>query len=155
MLRAYQSPYSAADCGPQCAQIPNLASRYQSGICHCRSDSRVPLNGPETISRFEFAGPVASTCAEDLRDKRSAGAPAISGKALRLLIFMLTFLIVYRIRFRDSPWFRGCGWEAASSTVSGALRRRSPISRVQFTEYRRIRQQRSGQTYATHITSQR
>ena len=32
MLRAYQSPSSIADCGPQCAQMPNLASRNQSGI---------------------------------------------------------------------------------------------------------------------------
>ena len=31
MLRAYQSPSSAADCGPQCAQMPNLASRNHCG----------------------------------------------------------------------------------------------------------------------------
>ncbi len=32
MLRAYQSPSSMADCGPQCDQMPNFASRNQSGI---------------------------------------------------------------------------------------------------------------------------
>src|SRR5690349_6723029 len=31
MLRPYQSPASGTHCGPQCAQIPNLASRNQSG----------------------------------------------------------------------------------------------------------------------------
>ena len=31
MLRAYQSPYSTLDCGPQWAQMPNLASRNQAG----------------------------------------------------------------------------------------------------------------------------
>jgi hypothetical protein len=38
MLRAYQSPNSMADCGPQCAQMPNLASRYHSGIRYASSD---------------------------------------------------------------------------------------------------------------------
>src|SRR5579872_5769711 len=50
MLRAYQSPYSGADCGPQCAQMPNLASRYHAGTCQSFSDSRVPWNGPGVIS---------------------------------------------------------------------------------------------------------
>ena len=31
MLRAYQSPCSMAEEGPQCAQIPNFASRNQLG----------------------------------------------------------------------------------------------------------------------------
>ena len=31
-LRAYQSPSSIADCGPQCDQMPNFASRNHSGI---------------------------------------------------------------------------------------------------------------------------
>src|SRR5215217_4399379 len=47
--RAYQSPASTADCGPQCAQMPNLASRNHSGIWYFRSDARVPSNGPLSI----------------------------------------------------------------------------------------------------------
>src|SRR4051812_37837511 len=47
--RAYQSPASTADCGPQCAQIPNFASRNQSGIWYFRSDTRVLSKGPLSI----------------------------------------------------------------------------------------------------------
>src|SRR5579862_5911799 len=50
ILRAYQSPSSMADWGPQCAQIPNLASRNQSGISYLLSDARVPSKGPCSIS---------------------------------------------------------------------------------------------------------
>src|ERR1035441_8984843 len=46
MRRAYQSPYSAADCGPQWFHMPSLASANQSGMWYAASDSRVPLNGP-------------------------------------------------------------------------------------------------------------
>src|ERR1039457_4170825 len=46
MLRAYQSPYSGWHCGPQCAQMPNLASRYHSGVWYCWSDSHVGPNLP-------------------------------------------------------------------------------------------------------------
>lgn len=35
MLRAYQSPSSAADCGPQCAQIPNGGALLPRGR-HCK-----------------------------------------------------------------------------------------------------------------------
>src|SRR5664279_3325424 len=87
MLRAYQSPYSIADWGPQCAQMPNLASRYQSGTCHSRSDSRVPLNGPGAMSSAEPAGRPNALC-----DDRSAGAAAIMEIALRLLIFIVSVL---------------------------------------------------------------
>src|ERR1700693_4637707 len=97
MLRAYQSPYSTADCGPQCAQIPNLASRYQSGTCQLRSDSRVPLNGPETISRSVFDGPGVTACATDLRDNTIAGAPAIRDRVFRLLIFIRLLSVAFWI----------------------------------------------------------
>src|SRR5665213_373467 len=113
MLRAYQSPYSTADCGPQCAQIPNFASRYQSGICHSRSDSRVPLKGPGAMARSGLAETswIAARpwsmrppswrreiAAWDLRDNRSAGAPEIKERALLLVI--LTFLLPPRHFFR-------------------------------------------------------
>src|ERR1035438_872045 len=103
MLRAYQSPYSMADCGPQWAQIPNLASRYHSGTCHCLSDSRVPLKGPGAISKLGWGASAACAsnvtpngnprrerCAKDLRERRIAGAPAIMESAFRLLIIVKT-----------------------------------------------------------------
>ena len=49
MLRAYQSPIIGTACGPQWAQMPNLASRNQSGHWYCFSDSMLPLNGPSAI----------------------------------------------------------------------------------------------------------
>src|ERR1017187_357626 len=113
MLRAYQSPYSTADCGPQCAQMPNFASRYQSGICHSRSDSRVPLKGPGAMVRSGLAetswiAPRPSSnrppsrsmelAARDLRDKSSAGAPEISERVLLLVI--LTVLLPPRRIFQ-------------------------------------------------------
>ena len=41
MFRAYQSPYSGTHCGPQCAHMPNFASRNQSGVWYCASDAHV------------------------------------------------------------------------------------------------------------------
>src|ERR1035441_8287062 len=79
MLRAYQSPSSAADCGPQWAQIPNLASRNHSGTWYACSASRVPLKGPFSISGV-------LSCADDLRRRRRAGAPARTAITFRLLI---------------------------------------------------------------------
>src|SRR5450631_534733 len=96
MLRAYQSPYSIADWGPQCAQMPNLASRYQSGACHSRSDSRVPLNGPGATSS---AGPAGRL--NTVRDDRNAGAAAIMEIALRLLILIVS--IFPRSWLRNQP----------------------------------------------------
>src|ERR1700722_15000369 len=46
MLRPNQSPSSTPDCGPQCDQIPNFASRNQSGTRYASSEARVALNGP-------------------------------------------------------------------------------------------------------------
>ena len=46
MLRAYQSPASGTHCGLQCAQMPNLASRYHSGASYCRSESQFGAKGP-------------------------------------------------------------------------------------------------------------
>ena len=43
MLRAYQSPASGTHCGLQCAQMPNLASRYHSGASYCSRESQVGL----------------------------------------------------------------------------------------------------------------
>ena len=39
MLRAYQSPAPMADVGPQCAQMPNLASRNHCGLVYAFSES--------------------------------------------------------------------------------------------------------------------
>ena len=110
MWRAYQSPYSTADCGPQWAQMPNLASRYHSGICHSRSDERVALNGPGAISR---AGPADDNGArlspasargngvraEAARQGSKADTPAIAERARRLLIFA-----VLRAILIPFPW---------------------------------------------------
>src|SRR5512135_961446 len=46
MLRAYQSPCSGTHCGLQCAQIPNFASRNQSGQRYAFKDSQNGRNGP-------------------------------------------------------------------------------------------------------------
>ena len=51
MFWAYQSPCSGWHCGPQCAQMPNLASRYQSGTWKAESDSSVGLNGPSATPK--------------------------------------------------------------------------------------------------------
>src|SRR5208282_3642107 len=50
MFRAYQSPCSGTHCGLQCAQMPNFASRNQSGQRYAFSDSQNGRNGPCGIS---------------------------------------------------------------------------------------------------------
>src|ERR1035438_5392860 len=60
MLRAYQSPSIATDCGPQCAQMPNLASRNHSGHSYCLSDCMVGSNGPGAISNSANEGPATT-----------------------------------------------------------------------------------------------
>src|ERR1035438_7488627 len=60
MLRAYQSPYSADDCGPQCAHSPNFASRNHSGIRYACRDSGGALNGPAAISGFRSCAPAVT-----------------------------------------------------------------------------------------------
>ena len=50
MWRAYQSPYMGTDCGPQCDQMPNLASRYHSGQQNVRRLSRFGAKGPFAMS---------------------------------------------------------------------------------------------------------
>src|SRR5512140_3740046 len=49
MPRAYPSPSIGTACGPQCAQMPNLASRNHSGQEYCLRDSSVGWNGPDWI----------------------------------------------------------------------------------------------------------
>src|ERR1019366_4987583 len=85
MFRAYQSPYSGADCGPQCAQIPNLASRNHSGTRYVWSDSRVAWNGPGAMLGALWAW----------TKLRAAAAPAVIRKASRLVIFIWV-AILYR-----------------------------------------------------------
>src|SRR5690348_6798812 len=48
MLRAYQSPSPMAEVGPQCAQIPNFASRNHSGHCADSNDPSAEY-GPEAM----------------------------------------------------------------------------------------------------------
>ena len=51
MLRAYQSPAAGTHCAVQCAQIPNLASRNQSGTLYpsvSERQSPVKARGAET-----------------------------------------------------------------------------------------------------------
>jgi hypothetical protein len=50
MFRAYQSPCSGTHCGLQCAQIPNFASRNQSGQRYDFKDSQNGRNGPSGTS---------------------------------------------------------------------------------------------------------
>ena len=44
MFRAYQSPYMGTDCGPQWDQMPNFASRNQSGHWYSRRESKLASN---------------------------------------------------------------------------------------------------------------
>src|SRR5580765_4962912 len=75
MFRAYQSPASTEDCGPQCAQMPNFALRNQSGTCQAASDSRLGLKGPDQIRERSRAGarpgiPSTPAAASDWRTRR-------------------------------------------------------------------------------------
>ena len=50
MPRAYQSPCSGTHWADQWAQMPNLASRNQSGVwCCASSDAHVGSNGPAAV----------------------------------------------------------------------------------------------------------
>src|ERR1700687_4102870 len=80
MLRAYQSPASTDDCGPQCAQMPNLASRNHSGTLYLTRDSRVPWNGPCAIAGAEVCSAAA------LIAPNAGIAPARTPIAFRLVI---------------------------------------------------------------------
>ena len=53
MPRAYQSPSSGSHCGPQCAQMPNLASRNHCGHWYCLSESHVGWNLPAATGSAE------------------------------------------------------------------------------------------------------
>src|SRR5208282_3083810 len=82
MFRAYQSPSSMADCGPQCAQMPNLASRNHSGTSYLLSDVRVPSKGPRSIS---IPGDGSCCAAPSFKAGR---VPAINLQAARLVILV-------------------------------------------------------------------
>src|SRR6202140_2733221 len=83
MLRAYQSPASTDDCGPQCAQMPNFASRNHSGTWYLESDWAFGWNGPAAICD---SGPF---CAAKLALPCNAGiAPARIPTASRRVTFM-------------------------------------------------------------------
>src|SRR5271165_3830040 len=83
MLRAYQSPSSGTDCGPQCAQMPNLASRNQSGHLYCLSDSQVGLNGPSAMVLSPVVAGLASAACTFV-EATSAQADAMRTKKMPL-----------------------------------------------------------------------
>src|SRR5579872_2417930 len=90
MLRAYQSPYSGADCGPQCAQMPNFASRNHSGTRYDFSESRVASNGPEAIEGdWAFA-------------RRAPGTPAAASLMACLRVICISFFRDTYGRFSNS-----------------------------------------------------
>ena len=91
MLRAYQSPYSADDCGPQCAHSPSFASRNHSGIRYACRDSGAAVNGPAAISGFRSG---AWICA------RVVIADPSSAIADRLVIIRYPLSIFRRPLFR-------------------------------------------------------
>ena len=74
MLRAYQSPCSGTHCALQWFQMPNLASRNQSGVVQATSDSHVGLNGPGAMWISE--GDCASILGTAILDARAAAGAA-------------------------------------------------------------------------------
>ena len=60
MFRAYQSPRSGWHWGPQCAQMPNFASRNHSGTRYCISESQFGRKGPRGT-----VGDEPARCAQD------------------------------------------------------------------------------------------
>jgi hypothetical protein len=90
MWRAYQSPAIGTDCGPQCAQMPSLASRNHSGHLYCLSDSNVAANGPGAMAADAVdgvggaAGPgsaaVAATAATSANAADAAARNGTSGR---------------------------------------------------------------------------
>src|SRR5450755_1810559 len=66
---AYQSPCSGTHCGLQCAQIPNFASRNQSGQRYDFRDSQNGKNGP------------SGTCPRKNGESPSALEAAVSANA--------------------------------------------------------------------------
>ena len=74
-----------ADCGPQCAHMPNLASRNHSGTSYLLKDARVPSKGPRSIS---IPGDVSCCAAPSFN---AGSVPAISLQAVRLFILIDMF----------------------------------------------------------------
>jgi hypothetical protein len=86
MMRPYQSPNSGSHCGPQCAQMPNLALRNQSGVWYFSSDCQSGANGPAAMVP---AGDCASaSAARATPDNATAGmaAPMCFNKSLRFIV---------------------------------------------------------------------
>src|SRR5688500_4682299 len=72
MLRAYQSPISGAHCALQCAQMPNLASRNQSGVRYpSTSESHVGAKAAAEVPALApKQGSDATTAADWINDRR-------------------------------------------------------------------------------------
>src|SRR6185312_16609567 len=79
MKRAYQSPCLGTACGPQCAQMPNLASRNHSGVWYVISDSTVGSKRPGTDLGSSGS---SSLGRPDVRAKGRAKAPVESAAAI-------------------------------------------------------------------------
>jgi len=106
MLRAYQSPCSTPDCGPQCDQMPNFASPYHAGISYFVSESTLPVNGPavsgsETGVAEETAGAIAP-CANDIDGLRVAAEKR--AMARRLVKFTLALSPFSKVTHSNYSW---------------------------------------------------
>src|SRR4051812_10289769 len=94
--RAYQSPCSGTHWAVQWAQMPNFASRNQSGAWYCLSESHVGWNGPAAMERD---GPLAAASAAPAEvapwPRYAAGtAAAISLISCRRVMFVLLLAVV-------------------------------------------------------------
>src|ERR1700722_19479019 len=92
MLRAYQSPCSTPDCGPQCDQIPHFASPYQAGISYFWSDSWVPANGPSVSGSETGAGDAPDCPSRPEGFKVVAAKRAIARRLLRITFAISIFI---------------------------------------------------------------
>lgn len=121
IFRAYQSPCSGTHCGLQCAQIPNFASRNQSGQRYDFRDSQNGRNGPSgTSPRKKGESPAALAIA----DNASALAPLSRNDRRFKIAYLLQsphrfhFLIVLH---GNTPKRRCC----APAAITAVLNRRS------------------------------
>ncbi len=91
--RAYQSPTMGTACGPQWAQMPNLASRNHAGHLYSLSDSIDGLKeaslaaGQPLLSSWAHALPAA--CAEKANTCTRASAAVKRSMAQVLMVWFL------------------------------------------------------------------
>src|ERR1035441_3607649 len=100
MLRAYQSPCSGTHCAVQCAQIPNLASRNQSGARYSRRDSQSPRKTPGAMV---LARP---PCARIHCAAGKLASPLITARLVSLKLRTSAKCSVYLLDLRADNTFR-------------------------------------------------